>query len=138
MNETLFNTEMLSKRELTAYEAMNEKEKRAFENKWLRIQELREEMLDKVEKTNHRAKLKEAREKEVQRKKETHRKIVNGGILQVYLPEELKQLDADNPNQNTKLKKFLDFVFGTRYVQDKIAEIQSRDDEEQQELYEFN
>lgn len=123
MNGIMFNPELLSKKEYQAYSAMNEKEKTAFENKWLRLQELKDEMLDKVEKTHNRMRQRDAREKIRQRKADTHRKIVNGSILDVYLPDELKELDKDNSNQNTALKEFFDYVFSTPYVKEKIEKI---------------
>ncbi len=131
MNGTMFNPELLSKKELQAYSAMNSKEKTAFENRWIRLQELKDEMLDKVEKTNHRTRQREAREKVKQRKVDTHRKIVNGSILEVYLPDELKELDKDNPNQNTALKEFFDYVFATPYVKEKMERFKSNKNEHQ-------
>ena len=135
MTEIEFDFDQLSKKEQLAYQAMNQKERSAFENKWIRIQELKEEMLDKIEKTTHRARQKEAREKIRQRKADTHRKIVNGSILEVYLPEELKALDEDNINQNTKLKEFFDYIFNTPYVKEEIKKIKAMSENDYLDLY---
>ena len=125
-----FDFNKLTKKEQQGYLAMSEKQQASFEKKWVALQTSMAELNDKIVKANRRAKAKEAREKEAQRKADTHRKIENGALLESILKNhdaEFLIFKDDNQKENERLRSFLEYCIGTPYVKSKIKEMKKED-----------
>lgn len=126
MEKIEFDFNKLSKKEQTGYLAMNEKQQASYEKKWVFLQTAKADMDEKILQANRRAKAKEAREKEAQRKADTHRKIENGALLEAFLKVHGAEylIDKDpGQKENEKLRSFLEYVFSTSYIRKKIEEL---------------
>ena len=126
MEKIEFDFNRLSKKEQAGYLAMNEKQQASFAKKWVSIEAAKAEMNEKIVQANRRAKAKEAREKEAQRKADTHRKIENGALLEAILRvHNADFLIEKDPGQkeNEQLRSFLEYALSTSYVKKKIEEM---------------
>lgn len=126
MEKIEFDFNELSKKEQTGYLAMNERQQASFEKKWVSLQTAKAEMDEKILQANRRAKAKETREKELQRKADTHRKIENGALLEAILKVHgAEYLIEKDPGQkeNEQLRSFLEYAFSTSYVKKKIEQL---------------
>ncbi len=126
MDNIIFEFDKLSKKEKQGYLSMTDKQKEAYEKKWLSLQQAKAEMDLKISQATQRAKAKAAREKEAQRKADTHRKIENGALLEAFLKNnnaEFLIYKENDQKENQKLKEFLEYCFKTPYVKKKIEEL---------------
>ena len=127
MKKIEFEFEKLSRSEKEGFLAMTDRQKLSYAKKWIRYQTEKAELDQKMKQAQHRAKVKSTTEKEALRKKETHRKIVNGGILEAFLTYNDADflINLDDSNKNGQLEAFLKYVFSTKYVKEKIQQLSS-------------
>lgn len=129
MDSINFDIEKLTKKEKEGYMAMTDAQKLSYAKKWIKLKEQEAELDKKMTQAQHRAKVKAKAEKEEQRKKDTHRKIINGGLLEAFLKARGAEflIELDSPNENQKLERFLEYVFDTKYVKEKIVQLASEE-----------
>ncbi len=126
MEKIEFDVTKLNKTERAGYLAMTRQQQGSFEKKWIAIEMAKAEMNEKIIKANRRAKAKEAREKELKRKADTHRKIENGALLEAVLrvhgAESLIEKEQGK-KENERLREFLIFCMGLPEVYEAIQKI---------------